>query len=45
MQFGIDQKVNHAVTDTARNMMKAFKLPDYTEDKDEDEEVAKEVKN
>ena len=38
MQFGIDQKVNHAVTDTAGNMMKAFKLPGYTEDEDQDEE-------
>ena len=38
MQFGIDQKVNHVVTDTARNMIKAFKLPGYTEDEDEDEE-------
>ena len=38
MQFGIDQNVNHAVTDTTRNMMKAFKLPGYTEDEDEDED-------
>jgi hypothetical protein len=37
-QFGIDQKVNHVVTDTARNMIKAFKLPGYTEDEDEDDE-------
>ena len=38
MQFGIDWKVNHVVTDMARSMIKAFKLPGYTEDKDEDEE-------
>ena len=42
--FQITEKVRHIVTDTASNMVKAFKLPGFQneEDEEDDEEVEEE---
>ena len=37
LHFDISGKVDHVVTDTASNMIKAFKLPGYEEDHEEED--------
>ena len=42
LQFGLGNKVRHIVTDTASNMVKAFSLPGYEEEIQENEIISDE---